>query len=122
MPRQGHDAAKAATWEEVLGELRLLRGRNRWRGTFVQLRAQGLLRIDFEARDGRLRHQAWQVHITDDVSTLWAVRLPDGLRSSAGDAGDWRAWLRTLVDDSRGKPYLETDSSKAHYRRPTDKA
>jgi hypothetical protein len=107
-------------WEMLLGALKRLRGRNRFRGNEVQLRPKGELRLQPEYRAGKVVPGFVTIYVTERLEDLQGKAFPDGKQWAIKDFGDdLDKWLGEILAFCQGGPYLHTHSSKADYRRTT---
>jgi hypothetical protein len=112
------DDALMAVWEDLRSELKKLRGRNLFRGNEEHLVQKQEIRIHAENRKNELETGMYVLHVTPRTDGLWAERFPDGKVVRVEEfGGDWRAWLRAMVDECRGEDYLRTNSEQADYRK-----
>jgi hypothetical protein len=112
------DDALMAVWEELRDELKKLRGRNLFRGNEEHLVLKQEIRIHAENRKNVLVDGMYVLHVTPRTDGLWAERFPGGKVMKVEEfGGDWKAWLRAIVDACRGEEYLRTNSGKADYRK-----
>ncbi|MFM2374960.1 MAG: hypothetical protein RLZZ165_56 [Bacteroidota bacterium] len=104
-------------WEAIRREMRILRGRNRFRGNEEYLWNRKEIRIHDESRRGENTGGLFIVHVTSRPEDLWAERQPGSERRCVSDSGnDWKAWLGSIVDQCRGGQYMHTNSKTADYR------
>jgi hypothetical protein len=106
-------------WEELRTELRRLRGQNLFRGNEEHLLQKHQVWLHKENRGSQLKSDYFILHLEPRPEDFWAERSTGGLPLRVEDfGGDWKAWLRAIVDECRGGPYLHTNSQSADYRKP----
>lgn len=110
-----------ASWEEVVRLLRLLRGRNRFRGQEYHQRKQNLLRLAIESRGSAVSQDEIRLHITPNLADLHAERLHTGETFQPSQEESTEEFLERLLAICRGKAYVRTALKKASYRPSPEK-
>lgn len=107
----------AENWDLILSELQQVRARGDWRGSFVQLRKKGELRIPFEPFAGTPTQAYASIYLSPDLTEVYAS-FSNGKDQLHLRDFDMKVdnFLEKVLKEVRQWAYIRTQKDKANYR------
>lgn len=109
---------KSQLMEQLKADLRVLRGRNLFRGREEYYLDQGLIVLAVEARGEMTAGGEVRIYFTEKESEMRGEKLPGGPTFALTEFGmDTLAFMERAAQLARGEDYLRTNPKNADYRK-----